>query len=80
MTPASVCAPPHYVHNCGENAQGTIWNVRGLCCLSNKLQLHGMITTRSPTAERKTQHVRHFNADTRLETKACGAKALFYVT
>lgn len=72
--------PPHYVHNCGENAQGTVWHVRGPCCFSNKPQLHGMVMTRSPTAERKTRHVRHFNADTRLETKAGRAKALFYVT
>lgn len=40
MTPASVrvCIAffPHYVHNCGENAQGAVWNVRGPCCFNNK--------------------------------------------
>lgn len=84
MTPASVCVCiaffPHYVHNCGENDQGTVWNVRGPCCFNNKPQLHVMFMTSSPTTERKTTSQTHLNADTRLETKTCRVKALFCVT
>lgn len=51
---------PYYIHNWGENVQGTVWNVRGPSCFNNTLQLCVMTMTSSPPAEKKTIIRWHF--------------------